>query len=944
MSHHESLRAAGPKDLAGIIQYLGDGGLPDTRWSMNDLEIPKGYVSTWPHWNTPLHRMIVTKQRDGVEYLLDHNASVDFCNSLGRTPLQEATRLGYYEEVELLLGRGADPNMTSAGQTVGLKQWIHIDPESEKEYVLPIHEAIRNSDTRMIRILAHAGADINKPSSEGWLPLDLALIDRQTNVMAALVEVGANFSCVKQTINCEPDQRKEAAQALLFAASHSGWFPPPGCHLVFIHVLAVCNAIDHIGVGPDEKKIIHSERLIRSFFKTVSSIAQRLNIEPDVDSLCSRCFEYQLLATYDQCSCLNEGASPTLEKCFRHHEGMDGLVLSAESGCRFCRIILQAFNAVKSYRHPMASTVTKYRNLSTCHVYLHLKLPRRLYVTVHDNAAELEFDYLNEITIKQSPSIDDYEKGTASASSFHVAKVWLQNCITSHETCCQTPASTALPTRVVDVGNESQDPFLFESKGAHHRYCALSYCWGTSSNAHRTTKEKLQRYSLAIPICELPLTLRDAIHVARNMGFKYIWIDALCIIQDDDDDWAREATKMHQVYANATLTITTSIGSSSNDGLFRSHPHGFFNPQQLHLRLPKRDRFRETPILRDSGLSVVRPIHPLSYLAIYPIPNHLSTGAVGGPIESRAWVLQEQILSKRILYYGDGILLWECMDITASEHDPDGRRGFVQFPDRLRTKLYFHSHMTAQLPKTSSTIVSEASDSEPPVADELLATYGRVLTTYANRLVTKTSDRLTAVLGLCQVLQEISGNEFIGGIWKGNYTLASLLWCLDTPSPNERIRRFPSWSWASILSHPLSQFVYEIGEETTVPNWEAEVVSFDVQSDLAQTEVKGSITLKGRLGRVKKDENYMGSLEGLLRKMPYARIDLGSYQDIVGVDLDDVWYIEVATSSGESNLIYKVGLILRQVYDRDNLTFERIGAYRDIAKDENTEIQTIVLV
>ncbi|RYC62416.1 hypothetical protein CHU98_g3791 [Xylaria longipes] len=925
MLHYESSRAAGPKDVAGIIQFIENGGLPETRWSMSELQILRGYVSAWPHWNTPLHRMVATKQRDGINYLLDHGADVHFLNSLGRTPLQEATRLGYYEGVELLLARGADPNMFSQGRTAGHEIGDYDKPADKGEYVLPIHEALRNGDARMVRILARAGADINKPS-DGWLPLDLALIDRQVNIMNVLFELGASFSPIRETTNHEEDKREEAAHDLLLAASHSDWFPPRPCHPFFSFVLATCNVNQYITTGPSGKREIVSGKLIRQFFKAVSSIAQRLNIEPDEDSLCSLCLEYQTLSTYASCSCVSEGASQTSANCFRHHKNLESLALSAKSGCGFCRVFLQALDVVKNHSPHIADSLSKYQHLPKNHS----DIPK---------ANENE-----ERTLRQSPSIDDYENGTSSLSSFQVAKAWLHNCITNHEACGQGHASTTLPTRVVDVGDDTHDPFLFESKGTRHSYCALSYCWGTSSDSHKTTRNNLQQYYMAIPLHELPRTLLDAIHVARGMGFKYLWIDALCIIQDDNDDWLREAIKMTQVYANATLTITTSVGNSSDDGLFRSHPDSFFNPQQLHMRLPKQDRIRETLPARDSDLSVVRPTRPLSYLAVYPDADFPFMGMMGSPIDTRAWTLQEQILSRRILYYGNGVVLWECLDATASEHDPDGRRGAIQLPDNMRAKIYFHSHMNSQSRTTSSPTNRMASDPGALRADEHFAAYCRLLGTYGNRLVTKPSDRITAILGLGQVIQQASGNEFISGIWKGNYALASLVWFVEMPSPKGRTGTFPTWSWASMLPDSETRVSNNMGETEAAIHWTAKVISFDVQSDLAQTEVKGSITLEGRLGRLKDDESYMMSLKGALRTTPYVFMDLASDQDAPQNDPANIWYFEMATLSGDGELPSKACLLLRQVEGDDSVTFERLGMYQHIIGDDVNKVQTVVLI
>ncbi|KAI0903044.1 heterokaryon incompatibility protein-domain-containing protein [Ustulina deusta] len=796
MSRHESFRAAGPRDLTGIIQFLKSGGLPDTQWSMADLRILRGYTSAWPHWNTPLHRMIATKQRDGVEYLLNHGASVDFRNYLGRTPLQEAARLEYHEGAELLLAHGAGVSIRSQGRSAGNEIGDHDDPAGSDVCVLPIHEAIKNADVRMIQILVCAGADVNTPS-EGWQPLDLALIDRQVNVIDTLCELGASFSPIQQTEYHDQRQRKEVAEALLLAASHPDWFPPRSCHPLFVSVLATCNVYQYITTGSNGKQIINSDKLIYDFFHELSSIADRTDIEPAKDTLCSLCFQYQTLSTYPPCSCLDEDDSQTSADCFRHHDNLENLASSAKSGCRLCRVFLQALNLAKNHRSRVYPVLAKFLQRSTPSVFLHLRLPSRLFVTIGDLGAELALGYLDEVTIKQSPTNDDYEKGTSSLSSFQVAKRWLHNCITNHKACGH--ASVPLPTRVIDVGDGSRDPFLVESKGAHHNYCALSYCWGTSSNTHQTTTKNLERYYVAISSHELPRTLLDAIHASRAIGFKYIWIDALCIIQDDNDDWSREAIKMTQVYANATLTITTSVGDSSDDGLFRPHPDGFFNPQQLNVRLPKRYRMREQFPFRDTSLSVVRSTRPLSYLAVYPDANFPNIGfayigAMGSPVEKRAWTLQEHIFSKRVLYYGNGAILWECMELSASEHDPDGVRTNIQFPDRWKIKEYFHGHMASRSQTTSSSTDSVAPDSKALVPDKPFATYCRLLETYGNRLITKPSDRITAILGLGQVMQKVLGDEFIGGIWKGEHTLASLMWSIDIPSPKERARIFPTWS------------------------------------------------------------------------------------------------------------------------------------------------------
>lgn len=500
-----------------------------------------------------------------------------------------------------------------------------------------------------------------------------------------------------------------------------------------------------------------------------------------------------------------------------------------------------------------------------------------------------------------------------------------------------------LPTRVIDVGDGTRDPFLFETKGTYDRYCALSYCWGTSSSAHKTTTVNLNRYYKGIPPQKLPRTILDAIHAARSLGFRYIWIDALCIIQDDDADWACEAVGMTQVYANATLTITTAVGQSSDDGLFRPHPDGFFNPQQFHIRLPRRDRSKPVLRVRDLDLAIDRPTHPLSYLAVYPDANfgyigYPYIGAQRAPIETRAWTLQEQILSRRLLYYGHGAILWECLEASASEHDPDGVRNGIQFPDRFKIKNYFHSHMISKSEDTRTPADYTTSESNA------FATYCRLLETYSNRFITKPSDRITAILGLGQIMEKISGYKFIGGIWKCDYTLASLLWLIEIPSPNEKTSSFPTWSWASVVPEAEEhRAVNNIGEMEEV-QWKTKVISFDAKCDLAQTHVTGSITLEGPLGKLKDDESYQKSLEGTSRTTPYVLMDTATDANTLESDLDSIWCLDMLTLKGDSNLPSKGCLLLQQVGGINNRTFRRIGVYQHVIGRDVSEMRTAVLV
>jgi hypothetical protein len=136
---------------------------------------------------------------------------------------------------------------------------------------------------------------------------------------------------------------------------------------------------------------------------------------------------------------------------------------------------------------------------------------------------------------------------------------------------CSLAKPAQLPTRILDITNER--PRLFLSNGQVGTYAALSYCWGTKGNL-TTTKDTLDPFTTEIPAVKIPATLKDAIQIAKSLGYQYLWIDALCIIQDDELDWQRESGRMAQVYGNADLVIAASSAKDS--------PEGFLKQERRH--------------------------------------------------------------------------------------------------------------------------------------------------------------------------------------------------------------------------------------------------------------------------------------------------------------------------------------------------------------------------
>jgi len=161
----------------------------------------------------------------------------------------------------------------------------------------------------------------------------------------------------------------------------------------------------------------------------------------------------------------------------------------------------------------------------------------------------------------------------ASAGSFSLANHWLQTCLTTHQGC-RKPDTSFMPTRVIEI-QVKRDLYYLRLRETNHEikepYAALSYCWGGEKHG-KTTNDNIHRHRMRINMGDLPPTLRDAVVVAHKIGIRLLWIDSLCILQDDVYDKAVEISQMPRVYSQATVTITASRAKGVQEGFLFDRP------------------------------------------------------------------------------------------------------------------------------------------------------------------------------------------------------------------------------------------------------------------------------------------------------------------------------------------------------------------------------------
>lgn len=173
------------------------------------------------------------------------------------------------------------------------------------------------------------------------------------------------------------------------------------------------------------------------------------------------------------------------------------------------------------------------------------------------------------------------------------------------------------------------------------RYVCLSHCWG-KSNLNRTLTSNLTANLEGIPVQKLSATFQQAIEVTRSLGLRYIWIDSICIVQDDVEDWNRHVTEMSQIYRGAFLTLAAGASKSSEEGLFRARTN-----EKMRTRT-----FRHENVSYE--------------VSFCPWPDHgYRHDAVVDeqwPLMQRGWVYQEHMLSRRFVTFGPDEVTWVCQD------------------------------------------------------------------------------------------------------------------------------------------------------------------------------------------------------------------------------------------------------------------------------------------
>jgi hypothetical protein len=345
-------------------------------------------------------------------------------------------------------------------------------------------------------------------------------------------------------------------------------------------------------------------------------------------------------------------------------------------------------------------------------------------------------------------------------------------------------------------------PYLIETRRQiRGRYCALSYVWGGNQHQKLTTSNVDAYIHDGIKV-SLPQTIADAIFVTNKLWIQYLWVDALGIIQDSNEDKEKELGIMAQIYSNAYVTISVLSAYRADQG---------FLPEEHAVRLPFHLADRSMPL----GQMLLEFNIPAPELRNHGNNSLIDPLAVP-PLDQRGWCLQESLLSPRRLIFHPPHVWYKCpsfnnLDISrGSRHNPYPASDDILFPpDR--------NHGGTRPPEIGG--------------DDFLQRWQEILRDYSRRKITVPSDKFVALASIVEVFQSISNDQYIAGLWRRTL-LHDLLWAVAPPAdldepvllPRPEGYRAPTWSWASVDGQLYNAAAYP---GVLTASYEAEILTYE---------------------------------------------------------------------------------------------------------------------
>lgn len=483
----------------------------------------------------------------------------------------------------------------------------------------------------------------------------------------------------------------------------------------------------------------------------------------------------------------------------------------------------------------------------------------------------------------------------------------LEKCIETHR--CQSKRPGPLLTRILDLSEAPNGHIILDTTGqGAEPYTALSHCWGGNLPA-RTTLENYEAHQHKILITELPRSFQDAIHVTLALGLRYLWIDALCIIQDDINDWEAESQKMASVYGNAHVVIGADSAADSSQGFLDDTSS--MNDDRTYSQIA---RFvdEEVDIYMTESPFHWNPCSLFSKVG-HEFEHRWGARAAVSPLSTRAWAFQEQLLARRMLHFTSFEVIWEC------------KAGF--------------SCECTELEESTSGVTSD--DWLLSNKRQMYDQWYDAVDVISERRLTHETDRLPCLSGLAALMQENGAGNLLAGLWEDDLILA-LCWGIQSSSMRLYPPQAPSWSWAS-LEAPRDLYRLSNNPEGLQRSEDfARIVDvrYSEKKNFCGSASEGSLVINAPIVHVEPERGSERPSNEILLNALYtadSRPAITAQLDVEDIDLYAgslcvVLMTKFLHEPGDYSEINRdnlntFGILLQQLHTMDESTFTRIGSF-----------------
>jgi len=572
---------------------------------------------------------------------------------------------------------------------------------------------------------------------------------------------------------------------------------------------------------------------------------------------------------------------------------------SGLNGCHVCSIISQALVPAHSHEdiHTSSTLIVTVGIMAYIERISTITLPWLDARLMNEDGTMVNS---SSISISTDPGIHAPEPedacwsiSTESDTMFNLAKDWLQGCFSEHHLCEEVRLTaissnhSSFPEYLVNVNEDSLRLCPSSSFSTWPSYLTLSHRWG-ESRIFTLTSQNLPSLLSEIPIDSLPKTFRDAVIITRRMGYSYIWIDSLCIIQDSKEHWEKESTIMGDIYRSSEFTIAALGATDGDSGCFKTRNPLCFQPYVFEAAPGKQGYLLPKAERRSFGRT--------------------GYGTSVEPLHERAWVIQERMLSRRTLFYGSFGLYWECVEQEASS---------------IIAKRLSIGTVKKAVHQACNLWVSGIFDKS---YTRFWQWWTTIITAYSPCGLTYKTDKLVAIGGIVKLVESKTGMHNVAGLWR-EYLLPELLWAADKPSirPVDAYQA-PTWSWACLnteVTPGIQDFNYSFSWKIKVLDAVADLASASGQISSAHIKINGPL-LPVRCENV--GDDYKLSWGEVTPLWNTADDRVCFLPDVRPDPYQKLWALHVVHATAEHTYM-NMGIVVTKQNDRDD-TWIRVGSFR----------------